>query len=179
MKPPTKQLLKFLHMMSWIIFIGICIKAGVFLSSAFLSLTFLPEASAGIYEGLDLSMLFKYNKNSYTTLLLLIIVVTFMKALMVYQLIKIFLKINFVKPFSEEVATFISRISYIALLVGLISVLSLAYCDWLRERSVIIPDLTNHLGGYKEFIFMGAIIFMIAQIIKRGIEIQTENDLTV
>ena len=179
MKQSTTKVLKFLHVISWIIFIGICIKAGVFLTSAFLSLSFLPEASAGIYKGLDLSGLLQYSKNNYTTVLLLIIIVTLLKALMVYQVIKIFMKINFVKPFSEEVSFYISRISYIAMLVGLISVFSLAYCDWLREKSVIIPDLTDHLGGYKEFIFLGAIIFMIAQVFKRGIEIQKENDLTV
>jgi len=43
-----------------------------------------------------------------------------------------------------------------------------------------MPD-TQHLrlGGADVWLFMGGILFFIAQIFKRGIEIQTENELTV
>ena len=36
-----------------------------------------------------------------------------------------------------------------------------------------------HLGGADVWLFMAVILFIIAQIFKRGIEIQTENELTV
>jgi hypothetical protein len=36
-----------------------------------------------------------------------------------------------------------------------------------------------HLGGADVWLFMGVILYIIAQIFKRGIEIQAENELTV
>jgi hypothetical protein len=44
---------------------------------------------------------------------------------------------------------------------------------------VSFPDLQAYLGGGAEFLLLGGIIFMIAEVFKRGIEIQTENELTV
>jgi len=45
---------------------------------------------------------------------------------------------------------------------------------------VKMPD-TQHLrlGGADVWLFMSVTLFVIAQIFKRGIEIQTENELTV
>jgi hypothetical protein len=43
-----------------------------------------------------------------------------------------------------------------------------------------MPDIENmRLGGADVWLFMGVTLFVIAQIFKRGIEIQTENDLTI
>jgi len=43
-----------------------------------------------------------------------------------------------------------------------------------------MPDTQHlHLGGADVWLFMGVILFVIAQIFKRGIEIQRENELTV
>jgi len=53
------------------------------------------------------------------------------------------------------------------------------YCDWLTKKGVTFPDLQPVLSGAGEFLLLGAIIFIIAQVFKRGIEIQTENELTV
>jgi hypothetical protein len=44
---------------------------------------------------------------------------------------------------------------------------------------VSFPDLQAYVGGAAEFLLLGGIIFMIAEVFKRGIEIQTENELTV
>jgi len=43
-----------------------------------------------------------------------------------------------------------------------------------------MPDVQYlRLGGADVWLFMGVTLFVIAQIFKRGIEIQTENELTV
>jgi hypothetical protein len=43
-----------------------------------------------------------------------------------------------------------------------------------------MPDAESlHFGGADVWLFMGVTLFVIAQIFKRGIEIQAENDLTV
>ena len=50
----------------------------------------------------------------------------------------------------------------------------------LVKKGVNMPDIQYlHLGGADVWLFMGVILFVIAQIFKRGIEIQTENELTI
>jgi len=107
------------------------------------------------------------------------IILSFLKAFLFYLVVKIFLKINLVNPFSEDVSLLISRIGYIALTIGILTIIANKYCDWLTKKGVTFRDLQSVLGGAGEFLLLGAIIFIIAQVFKRGIEIQTENALTV
>ena len=54
----TSQILKLMKVVSWIIFIGLCIKIGTVLISFFVSLVLNPEASRDLYLGLDLSSIY-------------------------------------------------------------------------------------------------------------------------
>ena len=84
------------------------------------------------------------------------------------------------QPFSKEVGRFIFRISYVALLIGLFSWWGVKYAEWLVKQGVKMPDIEYlRLGGADVWLFMSVTLFVISQIFKRGIEIQTENDLTV
>lgn len=48
------------------------------------------------------------------------------------------------------------------------------------QQEVKMPDVqTLNIGGADVWLFMGITLFIIAQIFKRGIEIQSENELTV
>jgi hypothetical protein len=54
------------------------------------------------------------------------------------------------------------------------------YTTWLIKQGVVMPVIQDlRMGGADVWIFMSVILFVIAQIFKRGIEIQEENDLTV
>ncbi len=45
---------------------------------------------------------------------------------------------------------------------------------------MVVPELNKlEIGGADVWIFMGIILFVIAQFFKRGLEIQSENDLTI
>src|SRR5690349_9829629 len=118
MKPTTKLVLTILHVIAWIIFLGLCIKTGAILYSFFVSLALNPEGAKNLYMELNLSGLYNYDKVYYILIASTIIVLSALKALMFYFVVKIFLKINFVKPFSEEVSRFISLIGYLALGIG-------------------------------------------------------------
>ena len=84
------------------------------------------------------------------------------------------------QPFSREVGRFIFKISYLALSIGLFSWWGVKYTEWFVKQGVKMPDIEYlRLGGADVWLFMGVILFVIAQIFKRGIEIQTENELTV
>ena len=59
-KISTKQMLKVLYVISWIIFIGVCIEAGIFISNAFFTLVLNPDAAKHLWLEVDLSNLYKY-----------------------------------------------------------------------------------------------------------------------
>jgi len=173
----TKQVLAVMKIFTWIIFIGLCIKAGAIILSTIVSLFVNPEAAKDIYLGLDLSSLYELDMWYYISVLSLIIAVALLKAYIFYLVIKIFLKINIDNPFNMMVSDLISKMSYIALSIGIISKMAMEYNRWLVRHHGISPISFDF--GSNEFLFMAGILFIIAYIFKRGIEIQSENELTI
>lgn len=181
-KISTQQILKILYVISWIIFIGLCIEAGGFIFNAFFTLAVNPAGAAKFWQEVDLSGLYRYDPGYFFVVTLLMVIVAVMKALMFYLIVKILYdnKINLSQPFSREVGRFISHLSYLSLGIGLFSLWGVKYSVWFVKLGVSMPDIQNlRLGGADVWLFMGVILFVIAQIFKRGIEIQEENDLTV
>ena len=180
MKSKTKLILRILNVVCWIIFFGLCIKTGAILYSFFVSLVMNTDAAKNLHLGLNLYGLYNFSTWHYVAMVSLIILLTGLKAFIFYLGIRIFLKINFVHPFSKDVSLLVSRIAYVALGIGIITLAANGYCEWLiNKKGVTIPDMQAYLGGGGEFLLLGGIIFMIAQVFKRGIEIQSENELTV
>jgi hypothetical protein len=179
MKPKTKWMLGTMQVIAWITFVGICIKTGAMMVSFGISLAVNPDATKNLYEKLNLSNLYNYSIGHYVVFFSMIVALSAFKAYIFYMVIQIFQKINFVNPFSEAVSVLISGIGYIALAIGIGTVFANAYRDWLAQQGVSFPDVQAYLGGGAEFLLLGGIIFMIAEVFKRGIEIQTENELTV
>lgn len=179
MKAKSKGVLLFLHIIAWIVFVGLCIKTGAVVISFFVSLFVNPEAAKNLYMGLDLSNLYHYNMAHYVWLLSATILITALKAYIFYLVIKIFLTINLVHPFSEEVYKHITRIGSLSMLIGIMAVLASGYIEWAIKKGVAFPNTESFLGGGGEILLLGAIIFIISKIFKRGIDIQTENELTV
>jgi len=179
MKPTTKLILTMLHVVAWIVFLGLCVKMGAILYSFFVSLAINHEGSKNLYMGLDLSGLYSFDTGHYIIVASFMIVLSGLKAYLFYLAVKIFRKLNLVSPFSEDVSLLISRIGNLALSIGILTVIANKYCEWLVKKGVAFPDLHSVLGGAGEFLLLGGIIFIIAQVFKRGIEIQTENELTV
>ncbi len=178
----TKQMLKVLLVLLWVIFIGTCIEAGGFIFSAFYTLMINPVNAAYFWERNDLSALYKYDPGHFFAETLLISIAAVMKACIFYLIVKILhdKKLNMSQPFSKEVRDFIIRISCLAFGTGLFTIWGVKYTEWLIAKGVKMPDMLHlRLGGADVWLFMGVILFVIAQIFKRGIEIQTENELTI
>jgi hypothetical protein len=84
------------------------------------------------------------------------------------------------QPFNYEVRLFIIHVSCLAFGIGLFTGWGVNYTEWLVKQGVNMPDTERlRLGGSDVWIFMSVILFVIAQIFRRGIEIQSENELTV
>lgn len=180
-KIKTQTILNILLVISWILFVGICIEAGGFLVNAIFALT-NPDVVPRLWQQVDLSALLKFDHGYYFVLTLIMAIVSAVKAWLFFLIIKILYNKNldFSSPFSVAVQRFIFLLSYIALLIGFFSAMGVKYMELLVNKGVALPD-TQHLkiGGADVWLFMAIILFVIAQIFKRGIEIQTENDLTI
>ncbi|HEX2534257.1 MAG TPA: DUF2975 domain-containing protein, partial [Chitinophagaceae bacterium] len=159
----------------WILFIGLCIQTGATLISFFVSLFINREGAADLYLGLNLSELYAFSTWHYVSLVSFLLVLPALKAFIAYLVVKIFMKFNAAQPFSAPLSALISRISHMALGVGVLSLIAQGYARWLAKKGIAVPVDWDS----SEFLFLAGIIFIIAQVFKKGIALQTENELTV
>jgi hypothetical protein len=178
----TELILKVLYFVAWIIFIGVSIEAGGFISNTFFTLVINPGGAAHFWNQLDLSSLYAHDPGHFFAQTFLMSIAAFMKAMLFYLIIRILHgnKFDVSQPFTKGVARFIFTASYLAYGIGFFSFWGVGYANWLVEQGVTMPAIQDlRLAGGDVWMFMGVILFVIGQIFKRGIEIQSENELTV
>src|ERR1700760_1603633 len=112
MRTRTENILRIMHVIAWIIFVGICIQAGAMLTSWLVTL-YNPAWSKNLYLKLNFFELLRYDTDYYSTLMAFIVTLLALKAYIAYLGIKICMKLNFVKPFSAEVAQAVEKISFV------------------------------------------------------------------
>ena len=182
MEITNKQVLKILYIFSCIIFIGVCIEACGFIFSTIYTLTINPVNAATFWERNDLSALYAFDHGHFVAEAIFIIIAAVLKAIMLYLIVRILhdKKLDMSSPFSEALKRFIISLSILAFGIGLFTAGGVKYTEWLVSKGIAMPD-TQHLrlGGADVWLFMAVILFIIAQIFKKGIEIQSENELTV
>ena len=177
----TKQVLNIFHVISWIIFVGLSIQAGGYLTNAAFTLA-KPEMVRYLWHEADLSALFSFARLHYFGLTLLIGIVAATKAWLFFVIIKMLggKGINFKQPFVKEVQRFLLSLSILSLVIGVLSSYGKNYVQRLSMQGVSMPDTQSLvLGGGDVWIFMAIVLFVIAQLFKRGVEIQNENELTI
>ncbi|WP_373514513.1 DUF2975 domain-containing protein [Persicitalea sp.] len=174
MKTRTEQILVVLNVLSWVVFIGLLIKAGAILISYSVSL-FNPEGAEDLYKGMNLSWLRQSSLWYYTTVVSSIAALLGMKAYTAFLVIKVLSKINLANPFTMEIALLVEKVSYFIAATWVVAVLTTTYSGWLqRSGEVWRSDASSF-----EFLFLAGVIFVISQVFKRGIEIQADNELTI
>jgi len=169
---------KALNVISWVVFVGFCIQTGALIFNYIFSL-FRPVATQNLHLNLNLSAIYGQSLTLYSLLFSFIIALSALKAYVFYLVVRIFMKLNLVKPFSDEVEKLISNISYYAFSIGLIGFIAHQYAKRLLQRGYDIGVIERYWNDNGAYLMMAAILFIIAQIFKKGIEIQNENDLTV
>lgn len=162
----------------WSIFIGLCIQAGAMLFTFVYSL-FNPVVAQNLYEGLNLSALREQNIWYYGAVLSIVLYIAGQKAYLFYLMIRVFLRINLVHPFSREVSKLISSISYMAFQIGVAIILASGVFKWMAKRGFELDKVQGLVGGGFEFLLMAALLIAIGIVYKRGVEIQSENELTI
>ncbi len=171
-------ILKVLNVVSWIVFIGLCIEAGAIIFNFILTL-FKPIASNNIYKKLNLSELYENQFGHYIGVMSFIVVLSVLKAYLFYLVVKIFMKLNLVKPFNVEIADLIQKVSLEAFTIAIVGLIANQYTNRLIQSGYEVNFVEKYWNDTSAFLMMAAIIFVISQIFKKGIEIQNENDLTV
>ena len=179
MAQQNSWVLKLTHVLTWIVFIGLCVNAGTILTSYTVSSFVNPAAASNLMLGLDLSALRSAGKVEYHIMVWGIIVVTVLEASLFYKLLQMFMKIDFQHPFQETIGKLILHMSVISLIVGVLSKQMTGFAEHYISKGISFPKLFQHIGHGDVFLFFAGILFVIATIFKKGIELQTENELTV
>ncbi|MCC6288716.1 MAG: DUF2975 domain-containing protein [Chitinophagaceae bacterium] len=167
-----------LYVVAWLIFVGLCIEAGGLITNFFFSL-YKPEFVQNLYQKLDLTEMYKDNKMVFFGIYSFILTISILKACLFYIVIMLMHKMNLSKPFNAFVAKKISQISYFTLSIGMLSYIARQLVKNLMHHGFVADNLNQFWADSQAFILMGAVIYIIATIFKKGVEIQTENDLTV
>lgn len=184
MSTNTNLLLKVLNVIAWIIFILLCIETGGLIVSTCVALFYNPNAVAKFWGGLNFQELYQYNQSHFVTLVVLLIIVNALKAFLFYLIVNIFhkKKLNLANPFNEKLGNYIFNLAYVAFGIGLFSYWGNNFSNWLQliGKGVLFHNLQNlRFDGADVWLFLGVILVIFALIFKKGIEIQSENELTV
>jgi hypothetical protein len=171
-------LFKGLHILAWIIFVGLCIEAGAIIVN-FAFCLFKPEMVQNLYQKLDLSELFQSSRLAFYIIYSFVISLSILKAILFYIVIRLMHKMDLLKPFSNYVSDQILLLSYYTIAIGLLSYIARQFVTNLVQNSQEAFSLTQFWNDSQAFILMGAIIYIIAVIFRRGVVIQNENDLTI
>ncbi|AFD08622.1 DUF2975 domain-containing protein [Solitalea canadensis] len=169
---------KGLQIVAWVIFVGLCIEAGGLIVNFIFSL-YKPEFVQNLYQKLDLSEMYERSKWAFFSMYSFILVIAILKAVLFYIVIILVSKIDLSKPFNSFVSRQISQISYYTLSIGLLSYIARQSSENLLHRGFVTDNLSQFWADSQAFILMAAVIYVIATIFKKGIDIQNENDLTV
>lgn len=173
-----KLIFQGLTIVAWIIFIGLCIEAGGLIIN-FIFSVFLPEYVGNLYQKIDLSSMYQENKWAFFGAFSFVLVIAVLKAHLFYIVITLLHKLDLEKPFSSFVANKINNIAYYTFSIGIISHIAREVVKNMVHHGYEIDTLNNFWVDSQAFIIMAAIIYIIAVIFKRGIELQNENELTI
>ncbi|MGK2863895.1 MAG: DUF2975 domain-containing protein [Chitinophagaceae bacterium] len=167
-----------LTIIAWIIFVGLCIEAGGLIVNFIFSL-YKPEFVQNLYQKLDLSEMYNRSKWAFYGMYSFILVISILKAVLFYVVIILMSKLDLAKPFNSFVSEKITQISFYTLSIGLLSYIARQTAKNLLHRGYEIDQLNQFWADSQAFILMAAVVYVIATIFKKGLDIQNENDLTV
>jgi|GEM_PF-712660 len=176
-----KNVFKALHITFWVIFIGLCIKTGTLLISTLISLSLDPEHVRRLWifspnsPELNFHQVLSLDLGDYIQVMGLYVLMYASKAFVAYLVIKLCLDFPLERPFTVPIAVQFKQISKASLVTGLVSLVGSAYSSGLTDLGYKIPIT----WGTEEILFFSAILYVIAYIFQKGIDLQRENDLTI
>ncbi len=178
MSKKNNFLFNVMHVIAWIIFIGLSIEAGALIVNFIFSI-FNPEIVSKLYQKLDLSQMYQKKIWAFYGMYSFVLIIVILKSILFYWVVALRYKLDLSKPFSSAVSKQISQISYFTFSIGIFSFIAKLVAKSLSENGYEINKLEQFWVDSSAFILMSAIIYIIAVIFKKGIELQNENELTI
>ncbi|PWU01983.1 MAG: hypothetical protein C5B52_06255 [Bacteroidetes bacterium] len=174
MKSSTGVILKIMNVLAWATYFGLAIKIGSILISYGVSVR-NPVAAKNLYMGMNLSSIYQYDFWQYTAAVMMYVLVLMMEAYTVWLLTKVLGRIKISSPFTTEIANRLEKISYVIIATWVVTLITNGHIAWLAKK---IPGLPQEMVP-GDFLLVAGIVFVFAQIFKKGVELQSENELTV
>ncbi len=167
-----------LHIIAWIIFVGLSIEAAALLVNFIFSI-YNPSVVQYLYQKLDLSEMYARSQWAFYGMYSFMLFISMLKAYLFYVVIMLLMKLDLAKPFNNFVSAQITKMSFYTFLIGIASYVARQTAKNLAHHGYAIDKLNEFWADSQAFILMAAVIYVIATIFKKGVEIQNENDLTV
>lgn len=178
MKLSNNIILIGLKIIGWIIFVGLSIEAGGVIVNFIFSI-FKPTVLHLLYQKLDINIIKQDNPLLFYLLYSFLIAVTVLKSLLFYNVILLLRHLDLQKPFDPFISKQIMRLSYFTFSIGIISEIAHHLTSFALKYGNDVAYLSAYWAEKNAFITMSAIIYIIAVVFKKGVELQNENDLTV
>jgi hypothetical protein len=169
----TKKLLKIMHVLAWLVFLGLLIRVGTIITTYFISIG-NEQAAGNLFDKVDLSKYYNYSFIQYSLIVGYKVFVFTIEAYIAFLITKLLSKLNLEAPFNTKVQILMQKISYSIFYLWIIAMVHNTHVQFIGLRYKFPMELFS-----SDFIFLAGIIFIFAQIVKRGIELQSENDLTI
>lgn len=160
-------------LISMITFLFFCFKSGIYIMNYTFSI-FNSEFSKIRFGTIDLVEIYNFSFWQYSLLSYYNIITLVIEAFIAYITWKFLYKLDMSKPFSKALYETVKKISNGIFFIWFIAVINNTHVGYLEKSQNISLDSLS-----TDTIFLYVIFFIFTQIIKRGIEIQTENDLTI
>ena len=178
MAKSNKLVFQGLHIIAWILFVGLSIQTGGLIVNFIFSI-YDPDFIQNLYEKLDLNDMYRRSLWAFYGIYAFILTVALLKTYLFYIVIMLMHKIDLSNPFSSFVSRQITRISVITLRIGVISLVARQVARYLQEHEFTTARMDTFLTDSQAFIMMAAVVYIIAVILRKGVELQNENNLTV
>ena len=180
LKIKTQTIINILIVLTWIIFTGLCINAGGYITNTIYTLFINSAGAEYFWNKLDLLNLYSYSESYFVSFTVVLCIVTVLKAILFYVIIKTLSDKQITQPFSDKVGKLISLSAYITFAIGLFSVWGTGLYASFDELKISLPPFYKlDFSGGDVWFFMSISLFVIFQVYKRAIEIQNEIDLTI
>lgn len=173
-KTRTEQILLCMYVLAWVAFVGFLIEAGTILTAYVVTIV-SPLTAENLPKAQSLSRLREFNIWHYSLSMSFLMALPILKSIVSFYVIKALSKLNLQNPFTKEVANRLELVSHLAFGTWVVSMASNVHTASLLKATGELHG--NWISG--EFIFMVAVVYVISQVFKRGVEIQSENELTV
>ncbi len=173
-KTKTQTILVVMNVLAWLTFIGLMIEAcGILVAYGVGAAK--PSIASKMYKASDWNNLREFDFWYYTAIITLKAAILIIEAFTAYMVIKVLSTIKITNPFTMDVAKRLEGIAYMLILAWVAVLLYNGQVKWLSKQ---VAGLQEQLLS-ADFIIFAGLVYVISQIFKKGVEIQSENELTV